>query len=143
MEPVPADTHSIRHVHLTLTTSTEKGILMPILQKSRLRLQEDLIFWVPLGTPSGCLFVALWHHSQPSLLHEHLGHSLHAHGFSSDKLSSPHPARLSSSPAHSMGLSPAGGPSSLPPALAWAAIHSLWTLQSSPTPQAVSSHSQT
>lgn len=53
MEPVPADTHNIRHVHLTLTISTEKGILTPILQKSKLRLQEDLIFWVPLGTPSG------------------------------------------------------------------------------------------
>lgn len=139
-EPVPADTHSITHVHLTLTTSTGKGILMPVSQKRKLRFQEALIFWAPLGTPPGCLCGM---HSQTSLLHEYLGHSLCAHGFSSDKLSSPHPARLSSSPAPSVGLSPAGGPSPLPPVLAWAAIHSLGALQPSPTLQAVSSHSQT
>lgn len=33
--------------------------IMPILQKKKLRLGEGLVFWVPLCTPSCCLFVAL------------------------------------------------------------------------------------
>lgn len=73
-------------------------------------------------------------HSQPSLLTQ---------GFISDQPSSPHPARVSSSPAHSMALVSSERSSSLPQVLAQAAIHPPWTMQSSPTLQAVSSHPQT
>lgn len=142
MEPIPVDTYNIRLVYLILTTFAEKGILNAHFTEEEARLQEDLIFWVPMVLHQAASLWLFGIHSQTSLLREHLGHTLHAHGFTSDKLSSPNPARLSSSPVHSMGLSPARGPSSLPLVLAWAAIHSLWTLQSSPTLQAVSSHPQ-
>ena len=64
MEPIPVDTYNIRLVYLILTTFEEKGILNAHFTEEEARLQEDLIFWVPLGAPSDCLFVALWH-TQP------------------------------------------------------------------------------
>lgn len=95
-----------------------------------------------LGSPPVLHQAASGMHSQ-TLLHEYLGHSLCAHRFSSDKLSSPHPARLSSSPAPSVGLTCAcWGSLPAPTVLAWAAIHSLRHCGID-TLQAVSSHSQT
>lgn len=65
-------THTASDTCRDLTTCLQEGILMYTL----LRLREDLVFWVFLCTPSGCLFTVLYpfitqsHPDGPSSLHQ-------------------------------------------------------------------------